>query len=54
MRPNFQTVPTNMVMWNQQVKTLCILIHTDNDKDRIQHLKTANLTCTYTSLKRFG
>ena len=29
--------PTNMVMWNLQIKILYILGHTDNDKGRLQH-----------------
>ena len=28
-----------MVIWNMQIETLCILGHTDNDKDRLQHLE---------------
>ena len=37
MRLNFQAAPTNMVMWNLQIKILYMLGHTDNDKDRLQH-----------------
>ena len=36
-RLNFQTAPTNMVVWNLQIKIIYRLGHTDNDKDRLQH-----------------
>ena len=36
-RLNFQTTPTNVVMWNLEIKILYILGHTDNDKERLQH-----------------
>ena len=39
MRLNFQTAPTNTVMWDLQIKILYILGHTDNDKDRQQHME---------------